>query len=111
MFTGLVQAIGRVERVEAVPEGVRLVIDPCGWDPGAGRGTRGETGAKVADLEADTPASQEPAGIEDPSGTHRGPIGWSLGTHGPVEIHGDPWAFGDPWTLGAGALVPQHNLL
>lgn len=38
MFTGLVQAIGRVERVEAVPEGVRLVIDSRGWDPGARRG-------------------------------------------------------------------------
>jgi riboflavin synthase alpha subunit len=38
MFTGLVQAVGEVGGVETIPEGVRLEIDPCGWDPGAGRG-------------------------------------------------------------------------
>ena len=38
MFTGLVQSVGTVGAVEAVPEGVRLTVDPAGWSPGAGRG-------------------------------------------------------------------------
>lgn len=32
MFTGLVQAVGRVASTDAGPRGVRLVIDPQGWD-------------------------------------------------------------------------------
>lgn len=38
MFTGLIQALGRVEQVEPSPRGVRLRIDPRGWahHPGAG---------------------------------------------------------------------------
>lgn len=31
MFTGLVQAVGRVARREPTPRGLRLVIDPGGW--------------------------------------------------------------------------------
>lgn len=38
MFTGLVQSVGVVRAVEAVPDGVRLTVDPGGWSPGAGRG-------------------------------------------------------------------------
>ncbi len=38
MFTGLVQAVGEVVERAPVLEGVRLVVDPRGWDPGAGRG-------------------------------------------------------------------------
>lgn len=39
MFTGLVEAVGKVQRVETTPAGCRLVIDPDGWsyipEPGA----------------------------------------------------------------------------
>ena len=38
MFTGLVQAVGEIRSVERIPEGIRLAVDPRGWDPGAGRG-------------------------------------------------------------------------
>lgn len=38
VFTGLVQAVGRVAAIEPRASGVRLVIDPAGWDhrPAAG---------------------------------------------------------------------------
>lgn len=38
MFTGIVQAIGSAREVRRTPAGVRLVIDPGGWDhrPGIG---------------------------------------------------------------------------
>ncbi len=32
MFTGLVQAVGKVRRVESRDFGVRFVVDPMGWD-------------------------------------------------------------------------------
>jgi len=32
MFTGLIQHVGRVNRLEDHPAGLRLVIDPLGWD-------------------------------------------------------------------------------
>ena len=38
MFTGLVQAVGELIDSAPVPEGVRLVIEPGGWDTGSGRG-------------------------------------------------------------------------
>ncbi len=38
MFTGLVQAVGRVASVEERPEGVSIEIDPGGWRCGAGEG-------------------------------------------------------------------------
>lgn len=38
MFTGIVQTLGRVRRIQANPFGARLIIDPAGWDhrPAAG---------------------------------------------------------------------------
>ncbi len=38
MFTGLIQHIGRVDRIDVHPAGRRLVIDPLGWShvPGIG---------------------------------------------------------------------------
>ncbi len=38
MFTGLVQALGRVDALTPTPTGVRLLIDPAGWNhrPGVG---------------------------------------------------------------------------
>jgi riboflavin synthase len=33
MFTGIVQAMGRIERVEARPEGVRLLVDAAAMEP------------------------------------------------------------------------------
>ncbi|USN98929.1 MAG: riboflavin synthase [Phycisphaeraceae bacterium] len=38
MFTGLVQAVGRVARMDRDPRGVVIEIDPGGWAHGAGEG-------------------------------------------------------------------------
>jgi len=38
VFTGLIQAVGRVFRIKAVDERRRLLIDPVNWRHGAGRG-------------------------------------------------------------------------
>jgi riboflavin synthase len=38
MFTGLVQAVGVVRRLETIPEGVAIAIAAGGWAHGAGRG-------------------------------------------------------------------------
>ena len=32
MFTGIIQQVGRVESIERTPSGVRIVVDPCGWE-------------------------------------------------------------------------------
>lgn len=32
MYTGIVQHVGVVRRVEDTPKGRRIVLDPCGWD-------------------------------------------------------------------------------
>lgn len=42
MFTGLVQAVGRVERLEPVSGGLRVGVDPGGW------GHRPERGASIS---------------------------------------------------------------
>lgn len=38
MFTGLVQAKGRLTRLDRVERGVEIEIDPCGWAHGVGEG-------------------------------------------------------------------------
>ena len=32
MFTGIIQHVGRVESVSKTSSGMRIVVDPCGWD-------------------------------------------------------------------------------
>lgn len=32
MFTGIIQHVGRVESISQTPSGVRIVVDPLGWD-------------------------------------------------------------------------------
>ncbi len=32
MFTGIIQHVGRVESITTTPSGMRIVIDPMGWD-------------------------------------------------------------------------------
>ncbi|MEZ6164566.1 MAG: riboflavin synthase [Phycisphaerales bacterium] len=32
MFTGIIQQVGRVESIERTPSGVRIVVDPRGWE-------------------------------------------------------------------------------
>ncbi len=38
MFTGIIQAVGRIQTRQVHSQGVRLLIDSRGWDPGAAPG-------------------------------------------------------------------------